>query len=157
MKEITHYLFSIGLSFYVLSLLRNPDVNCLLMAAWLSISVNFIIDVVGHVSHNGVSSRSWVTHSVFTAPIWGGLVGGFTVAAICVVLALRPNWAYILFWAIVGAIIAIGHLALDSLTEAGVYFTRRRVALAHFSYDNRLLNAGLGVAGICLAVLSLRV
>ena len=79
------------------------------------------------------------------------------MAATFVVLALRPVWTDISFWMIIGAIIASGHLMLDSLTEAGVYLARRRVAVAHFSYDNQFLNAGFIVAGMCLAVMSLHV
>jgi hypothetical protein len=81
----------------------------------------------------------------------------FTSAVIFNVLALRPVWTVIAFWTIVGAIIAIGHLLLDSLTGAGVYFTRKRIALAHFSYNNQLLNLGFILAGIYLAITSLRV
>jgi hypothetical protein len=157
LKEVTHYLFSIGLSLYVLSTLHNLDARSLTMAVWLSFSVNFIIDLLGHVSRQGAPSRSWVTHSVFTAPMWGGAVGGLTLAAITSVLALRHFWTAITFWIIVGAIVAVGHLLLDSLTGAGVYFMRRRIALAHFSYDSQILNLGFIALGICLAVASLRV
>jgi len=156
LKQITHYLFSVGLSFCVLSLFRSVNADYLLVAVWLSISVNFIIDLLGHVSRNGTPSRSWVTHSVFTAPACGGLVGGFTLAAISTLLELRPLWTVIAFWTTVGAIIAVGHLLLDSLTEAGVFLTRRRIALAHFGYNNQLLNLGFILAGIFLAIVSLR-
>ncbi len=157
MKQITHYLFSVGLSFCVLSLFRSLNADSLLMVVWLSVSVNFIIDMLGHVSRNGTPSRSWVTHSVFTAPACGGLVGGFTLAAISTLLAFRLLWTSIAFWTTVGAIIAVSHLLLDSLTESGVFLTRKRMAFAHFSYNNQLLNLGFILAGICLAIVSLRI
>ena len=157
MKETTHYLFSIGLSFCVLSMLHSLDMGSLIMAVWLCFSVNSIIDLLGHVSRKGVPTRSWFTHSVFTAPIWGGLIGVFTLEAISKTLGLTPAVAVIGLWTVTGAIIAYGHLLLDSMTGAGVYFTRRRIALAHFSYDNGLLNLGFILVGLCLAALSLRV
>lgn len=54
----------------------------------------------------------------------------------------------------IGALIAFSHLLLDSVTQAGVYSLRNRVALAHFSYDNPFLNIGFALIGIGLAVVS---
>jgi membrane-bound metal-dependent hydrolase YbcI (DUF457 family) len=157
LKEFTHYVFSAGLAFYALSVLRNLDAYSLVLALWLSFSVNYAIDILGHVTRDGKPSRSWFTHSVFTAPVWGGLLGGFTLAAIFGLLKLRPTPAEFALWVVLGMVVAIGHLLLDSLTEAGIFFTRRRIALAHFSYRNTPLNLGFVVAGICLTVASFRV
>jgi hypothetical protein len=68
---------------------------------------------------------------------------------------VAPVWTDIAFSTIIGSIIAAGHLLLDGLTEGGVYFTRRRMALAHFRYDNRPLNLGFIAAGIFLVAVSL--
>lgn len=72
------------------------------------------------------------------------------------ILGTEPKASVMVLWASIGALIALGHLLLDSLTGAGVYFTRNRIALAHFKYDNLALNLAFIVAGILLVGVSVR-
>ena len=59
------------------------------------------------------------------------------------------------FWTIMGVLVSEEHLLLDSLTQAGVYSWRRRIAIAHFRYDNVALNLGFALLGILLIVVIL--
>ncbi len=125
-----------------------------MLAVWFSFSVNSTIDALGHFSRGGIPTRSWFTHSVFTAPVWGCLVGWLTLDLVYALAAQRPEALTLGFWMTICAIIALGHLFLDSLTGAGVYFTRKRISLAQFGYDNILLNLGFIAAGTYLTILS---
>jgi len=126
------------------------------MAIWLSVCINYLIDLLGHVSRDGAPVRSWASHSVFTAPCFAGLITTLTLLAASKWLQLDMGSTAFAFWIVLGAIIGMGHLLLDSLTGAGVYLGRRRVALAHLAYDNLPLNLGFIFAGVCLAVCSFR-
>jgi hypothetical protein len=57
-------------------------------------------------------------------------------------------------WTLAGAFVAIGHLFLDSLTQAGVYYWKHRMAIAHFRYDNPALNGTFVLLGLGLVVLA---
>ena len=70
MKAITHYTFSAGASVYALSELGLLSWHSIAIALWLSLAVNYSIDALGH-SNAGTPSRTRLTHSVFTAPLWG--------------------------------------------------------------------------------------
>jgi hypothetical protein len=148
-------VFSIGACLYVLSLAHQISVDVIAMATWLSLSINFIIDAFGHRSRNGIPVRSPITHSVFTAPFWGGLVAALSIFVVFEALTFVPGWEILVFWTTVGALVAMSHLFLDGLTQAGVYWTRRRIALAHFRYNNIPLNLGFTAIGVILIGASL--
>jgi Protein of unknown function (DUF1286) len=155
MKEITHYVFSTGASFAVLSFGRQLTPATILMALWLSLSINYLIDVLGHFSKNGKPTRTWFTHSVITAPFWGALVAA---ASLIVVANIRLSFTFAedtWFWLSVGVLVSAEHLLLDSLTQAGVYSLKGRIAIAHFRYDNVALNLGFALLGVLLIVISL--
>ncbi len=155
MKARTHDVFSVGAGWYLLSLLSALSLDAMLVTIWLSLSVNFVIDAAGHsTGFSGRPSRTRLTHSVFTAPLWGGALG-FGSAYLGAGLGFSSSDSYSMaLWSLAGAVIALGHLLLDGLTQAGVYYWKRRMAIAHFSYDNPLLNAGFTVAGVVLALLA---
>jgi hypothetical protein len=153
-KETTHYVFFIGLSFYVLSLFHLSSLASSLVSVWLSFAVNFVIDALGHVPRSGIPTRSRLTHSVFTAPVWGCAIAWVSISTIPEALGSHPALSTVIPWMAMGALIAFGHLLLDSVTQAGVYSFRRRIALAHFSYDNPILNAGFALVGVTLAIAS---
>jgi hypothetical protein len=54
-----------------------------------------------------------------------------------------------------GILVSEEHLFLDSLTEAGVYALKRRIAIAQFNYDNMTLNIGFALLGVLLITVSL--
>ena len=155
MKAFTHYLFSIGVSLSVLSLSRSLDFGTTALAVWLSVSINYLIDVVGHVSRNGRPARTWATHSIFTGPFWGALVAAVSLTALSQASGSALRWDELGFWTIMGVLVSGEHLFLDSLTQAGVYSWKRRMALAHFRYDNAALNIGFALVGVLLIVATL--
>ncbi len=155
MKALTHYLFSTGVSFGLLSLSHALTSGSIVMALWLSLSINYLIDVLGHVSRKGNPTRTRLTHSVLTAPVWGALVAAISLGA-----ALRASgsglpWEPLALWTFMGALVSAEHLFLDSLTEAGIYASKRRIAIAHFNYDNIALNIGFTLLGVLLIMVSL--
>jgi hypothetical protein len=155
MKAYTHYLFSLGASLALLSLFRQLDLGATVMVLWLSLSINFLVDVLGHASRDGNPTRTWITHSVLTAPVWGALIAWVSLAAIWQSSATAPPRNEVGLWAAMGALISCEHLFLDSLTQAGIYSFRRRIALAHFRFDNVALNLGFALLGAILTAVSL--
>ena len=150
MKELTHYAFSAGASLYCLSVLGQLSLLSISVALWLSFSVNYTIDALGH-SMFGTPSRTRLTHSVFTAPLWGALISSTSIYILSREVSSGPLVAVLGFWTGAGVLVSLGHLFLDCMTEAGVYYWRGRVAIAHFRYDNAPLNAGFIFAGLGLA------
>jgi len=153
MKALTHYTFSAGASLYALSIIGQLSWFSLLVALWLSFSVNYTIDALGH-SMTGTPSRTRVTHSVFTAPLWGALISSTSIYVISQVSPSGPAFAVLGFWTGAGVLMSLGHLFLDSITQAGIYYWRNRVAMAHFRYNNAPLNAGFILVGLGLVVLA---
>lgn len=154
MKGITHVVFSLGLGLFVSSRLGFASLLDLAVVAWLALSVNVVIDVFGHGLGFGpnAGARSLVTHSVFTAPIWGGAVAAISLY-ILVRFATEPlGWLEIVFLFAMGLLMAYSHLFLDALTEGGVFWGRKRVALAHMRYNNLILNAAFLAIGALLVV-----
>ena len=123
MKVLTHYLFSTGVSFGLLSLSHAVMSGSIVMALWLSLSINYLIDVLGHISRNGNPTRT--------------------------------PWEPLALWTFMGILVSEEHLFLDSLTEAGVYALKRRIAIAQFNYDNMTLNIGFALLGVLLITVSL--
>jgi len=152
MKAITHYLFSTGVSFTLISLSHAPDLSSILMALWLSLSINYLIDLLGHLSRNGNPTRTRVTHSIFTAPFWGAAVAIASLTVLSQASGPGPSLYVLGFWTSVGVLVSEEHLFLDSLTQAGVYSWKRRIAIAHFRYDNVALNLGFALLGALLIV-----
>ena len=153
MKQLTHYVFSAGTCIYALSVLGLLSLPSILVSLWLSMSINYIIDALGHTLA-GTPSRTRLTHSIFTAPLWGGLV---SLASIQVLSRTSPSFllpSASWFWVSAGILIAMGHLFLDSMTQAGIYFWRDRIAIAHFRYNNLALNAGFVSAGLLFVLLA---
>ena len=149
-KALTHYVFSAGSAFYLLAAMGLGSAGSFLLAAWLSLSVNFLIDFAGHGLRSGRPRRSALTHSVFTGPLWGAVVGSLSAS----VFGLSTSRGQLVLWGAYGAFVAMTHLFLDSLTEGGVYLTSHRIAIAHFRYNNAMLNASFVLLGGLLALLS---
>jgi len=155
LKAITHNIFFFGLSIFLLSKTGHLSVLLLLLALWLTFAVNAVIDVLGHTRKNDIPVRSFVTHSVFTAPLWGGTVGIATIVVPYSIFNLSAGSALELLGVGLGVTIAYSHLLLDALTQAGVYLGRRRIAIAHMSYDNPALNLAFILVGLSLIAIAL--
>lgn len=153
MKAITHYTFSAGASVYALSELGLLSWHSIAIALWLSLAVNYSIDALGH-SNAGTPSRTRLTHSVFTAPLWGASVSWASVFVFSQMFPFDSQFTT-LFWVVAGILFALGHLFLDSMTQAGVYYWRNRIAMAHLRYDNAVLNIVFISTGLGLFALTI--
>ena len=145
---LTHVVFGAGAA-AALSPELPVDLR-LVVAVTLSLLINPVIDELGHVVRRGFIARSPVTHSVFTAPLWGAAVGYLLgLAASELGMIVMNMWAILI---IAGVVIASAHLFLDALTERGVYFLTKRIALAHFKTGNGLLNGLFFTVGLLLMI-----
>ena len=155
MMSVTHNFFSVGLCLYLASLAPAFTLSHLLLAGWVALSTGFVIDALGHSRRGGRSVRSWTTHSVVTAPLWGASIGLVTVLALSVFLHGFQEGPLLGFAALLGVASGYSHLLLDSMTEGGVYGLRRRVALAHHGNRNPVLNLAFLLLGVVLGLAGL--
>lgn len=143
---LTHLVFGAGSAVAFSPAL--PANLILSLAVVLSLVVNFLIDGLGHVARGGFVARSPLTHSVFTAPLWG-VAAGFVLWRVWVsVLSVGQDLE--LWFVILGVVVAGSHLLLDSLTERGVFWLANRIALAHLRSGNLLLNGAFLLLGLAL-------
>jgi hypothetical protein len=148
MKSVTHYVFSVGVGVYAASVVHLYLPVSLLLGAWLGVSTSFTIDAIGHSRRGDRKVRSWTTHSILTAPIWGALLGLLSVFVLYRLVQISPGSELLAFSAGMGVLAGYSHLVLDSLTEGGVFLGRSRLAIAHLRNNNLILNlvfAGLGI------------
>jgi hypothetical protein len=151
LKAITHDLFSVGVGVYFLCRVDGPPSPLyLVLTVWLAFAINEVIDVLGHLTKDGMPVRSFWTHSIFTAPMWGIAVAIASVYFLDRVVGLGMSPSQALFLYGLGAVLAYSHLLLDALTEGGVFLGRRRVALAHMRYNNPILNGAFAAIGVLL-------
>ena len=157
MRATTHNLFSVGLILYVVSYSGYPLLITVLLMVVATVFTNFLIDKVGHTREDGVPRRTWVTHSVVTAPLWGAAAWALTIIVPAALVGVFPPGLVLLaLFSALGAVAGWSHLFLDSLTEGGIFAPGgKRWALAHFSYDNRSLNLGLSALGLTLLFVAL--
>jgi hypothetical protein len=150
MKSVTHNALSLGVTFYIARHAGFSLTFSLILAIWLSFAVNWVIDALGHGTRGGRPVRTFITHSVLLAPVWGGMIGYTSIVLANAALQLRSGWILAIFASLLGALIALSHLFLDALTEGGVYWRLHKVALAHARHNNPVLNAGFLLLGLAL-------
>ncbi len=154
MKALTHNIFSMGLGLYLVLRIEHEPVPYSLLVVWLAFATSEAIDLLGHVNRGGRPMRSFVTHSIFTAPLWGVAVALSSLYLMDLATGRVATTDELSMVAGLGAVLAYSHLFLDAFTEGGVYYWRRRLALAHLGNNNEVLNgvfAGLGVLLIAVA------
>jgi len=145
MKLRTHYVFSLGLLFLVDSLIVDSSFYLLILTGIISVVANNVIDFLGHEIKGKYIARTPRTHTLPRSIGWGLLV---TLPIAVILYYLYPD--YYLLYAIVldGLIVGLSHMLLDIFTERGIYHKVdgkwKRIALAHFSYDNPIVN-GLAI------------
>lgn len=152
LKSITHNFFSAGLGLLAVAQFDYYFPFSLVLVIWLVFSTNFAIDALGHSGMGGRARRTWTTHSVFTAPIWGAAIGIITIVVAGNLLHSSPGLGLPFFSAGLGVLASYSHLLLDALTEGGVYLGRSRIAIAHFSNNNFLLNSVFILLGVLLGI-----
>jgi Protein of unknown function (DUF1286) len=151
LKAITHDVFSLGVGLYLVHYVdRPPTLSFLVLVVWLAFATNELIDALGHVTRGGRPVRSFWTHSVFSAPVWGIAAALVSTYTLDIVLGQAMATPQALLAGGLGIVFAYSHLLLDAVTEGGVYLGRRRVALAHLRYDNLVLNGAFTALGMLL-------
>jgi hypothetical protein len=157
LKAITHDFFSLGVGVYLVYHVEQlPALLYLLLTVWLAFATNEIIDGLGHVRRgDGVPVRSFWTHSILTAPIWGISVAIVSLYLLDTIVGQAITIPHVLFAAELGVVLVYSHLLLDAFTEGGVYLGRRRVALAHMRYNNLILNGAFAALGVVLVFAAL--
>ncbi|MDG6918635.1 MAG: DUF1286 domain-containing protein [Nitrososphaerota archaeon] len=169
MRLFTHTTFSygtllLGTFCFVPSaeLYKNTVAVVLLCLAWLA---NHLIDRLGHSMRNNIPVRMPRTHSVFTAPLWGLLsavpfyyaVNYFALLPASTVTVYHFTLPATIWLFAAGVYVAYNHLFLDSMTQAGVYFTTHRIAIAHLRYNDTVANTvfvALGLLAAYVAIVS---
>ena len=146
MKIFTHDVFSFGLAAFLLSRTGLLSVQDVVMALWLTLATNYLIDVLGHRKRDGIPVRTMITHSVFTAPVWGFAVAAASASLPYSALNMPVDRMFLLVSVALGILLAYSHLLLDAFTEAGIFYFRHRVALMNFSYNNPVVNL------LCIAI-----
>lgn len=154
MKLRTHYIFSAGLISLVLSLLFKADFfDNLTISLLVSFLGNTVIDRLGHreiaTRFGEIPVRTPLTHTIPRSIIWG-LVSTLPLLVIPLYFTHYYYWHKTLFISMLisGILVGPSHMLLDVFTEKGIYVKKkgrwRRFALAHFRYDNPLVN-GLAI------------
>jgi hypothetical protein len=158
MKLRTHYVFSSGLLTLLNSLLLNDIVEIIAIAGVISVITNNVIDSLGHEIKGKYISRTPMTHTIPRSMGWGLLT------SMPIVLALHflfhSPFEILLITAMDGVVAGLSHMFLDIFTEKGIFHKVdgkwRRIALAHFSYDNPFANGLAMLLGILMLFLAVK-
>jgi len=144
------------LLFLVDSLIVDSSFYLLILTGIISVVANNVIDFLGHEIKGKYIARTPRTHTLPRSIGWGLLV---TLPIAVILYYFYPD--YYLLYAIVldGLIVGPSHMLLDVFTERGIYVKRngkwRRFALAHFSYDNPLVNGLAILLGVIMLLAAL--
>ena len=142
--------------FLVDSLIVDSSFYLLILTGIISVVANNVIDFLGHEIKGKYIARTPRTHTLPRSIGWGLLV---TLPIAVILYYFYPD--YYLLYAIVldGLIVGPSHMLLDVFTERGIYVKRngkwRRFALAHFSYDNPLVNGLAILLGVIMLLAAL--
>ncbi|MEM0362940.1 MAG: DUF1286 domain-containing protein [Sulfolobaceae archaeon] len=113
--------------------------------------------------------RSPLTHTVYTSIAWGIVSTIIPLALLTLTqstyeynyhhLIYEYNYYHLIPLMIIdGIIVGPSHMFLDAFTEAGIFVKKngkwKRAAIAHFKYDNPVLNGLAILAGIIMLIIS---
>jgi len=162
MKLKTHYTFSLGLLYLVDSFFIDSPYYLLVMTLLVSVIVNNLIDSFGHEIKGMYISRTPRTHTIPRSALWGLLVSVPLALVLYFMpfnLYFHPSIGFILLTVFDGIIAGLSHMLLDVFTEKGIYIKKkgrwRRFALAHFCYDNPLVNGLADILGVLMLILAI--
>lgn len=151
MKLITHALISLGATALILTQTGHgalPVLGVGLLTAYLT---DQLIDRLGHEQGPHGPRRSWTTHTVLLAQVWGTILG--LAVGTAAEQILQPNG--LIAAAVTGGLAASTlHLFADSLCEAGIYVPTmnpahrlKRWHMATLPYNSPALNLTLALLG----------
>jgi membrane-bound metal-dependent hydrolase YbcI (DUF457 family) len=150
MKRSTHVIFSAGLASYVSKIVGLPLHDIALIAMFAGV-MQYIIDAVSHETIYAGNRKI-----VRRTPLFHSPSGALVIAVAFSVLIsyiLKPGPAAIAAIFVVMLISSFSHLALDLLTEKGIYVHGRRVRRKRWaSTRNPLLNFLFSALGLLLLV-----
>ena len=151
MKLRTHYVFSLGLLFLIDSLIVESSLYLLILTGIISVVGNNIIDSLGHETKGKYITRTPRTHTLPRSIGWGLLV---TLPIGITFYYLYPDYYLVAIIVLDGVIVGLSHMLLDIFTERGIYHKVngkwKRIALAHFSYNNPFANGLAILVGILM-------
>ncbi|WP_236751096.1 DUF1286 domain-containing protein [Acidianus sp. HS-5] len=156
MKLRTHYVFSLGLLSLIDSLFLNNFLEIVVISGVLSVIVNNLIDSLGHEIRGRYISRTPRTHTLTRSIAWGLLP---PVPISIIIYLLFPSYLLPIVTVIDGVMVGPSHMLLDIFTERGIYRKVngrwKRIALAHFSYDNPIINGIAIILGALMLFIAL--
>ena len=163
MKLNTHYMFSTGLLTLVNTLLIHGFYVSLVLAGFVSVLGNTLIDRLGHemiwAKNEYIPRRTPLTHTLPRSVAWG-IVSALPVIAL--VYYVYPHYYFIrdsTALLVDGLLVGPSHMLLDVFTEKGIYVKKngkwKRFALAHFRYDDPGVNGLASAAGVLLLLAAL--
>jgi len=154
MKLRAHYIFSSGL-LSLITVFFIPFLYAVFLAGFISFIGNSFIDYFGHEIKGKYISRTPRTHTVYRSILWGLLLS----LPIGVLYFVFPSFYFVFSVILDGLLVGPSHMLLDVFTERGIYHKVngkwRRFALAHFSYDNPLVNGLAIIAGVIMLLAAL--
>jgi len=154
----THYVFSFGLLTLLDFILISKSPELVIITGVVSIFTNSVIDTLGHEIKGEYIARTPTTHTVPRSIGWG-LLSSAPFAIVLYYLFHSPI-ELILVTFMDGAVAGLSHMLLDIFTEKGIYHKVdgkwRRIALAHFSYNNPFANGLAFLLGILMLFASLK-
>jgi hypothetical protein len=157
-KLRTHHVFTFGLLTLLDSVLLSDSLEIIVIAGIISVMANNIIDYLGHEIKGEYISRTPMTHTIPRSMGWGLL----TSAPIALALhyLFHSPIELILVTALDGVVAGLSHMLLDIFTEKGIYHKVdgrwRRIALAHFSYNNPFANGLATLLGILMLLIAVK-
>ena len=155
MKLATHYIFSAGLISLVLMFMNELSFPYVfLISFFISFVGNRVIDNLGHeMVSNGnkrYPRRTPLTHTVLRSVLWGIAV----VIPLLFILYFFGELRFFFLILVAGLLVGPSHMILDIFTEAGIYAKKdgkwKRVAFAHFAYDDPFINGISSVLGLLM-------
>ena len=160
MKLKTHNIFTIGILTAIGSLFTNP-VTSLISASILSLTINQIIDSLGHkINARGYHARTPLTHTIVRSVLWGLiptvvlflLFGSFDKLPELHLNGSQPYWILLQ-----GIFAGPLHMCLDMITEGGIFKRKDgrfvRFAVAHIAYDDLFWNVFFQLIGFVFVFL----
>jgi membrane-bound metal-dependent hydrolase YbcI (DUF457 family) len=155
-KLATHVVVGAGVAIFASTHL-GCGLPLVAVAGAAGTMIQYLVDMLGHERVGAVPRRTEATHSpegatflsllVWVAAVAVSYQAGWGLSPACA-LALGPA-----VW-----LAAMSHLALDLVTEGGVYASlrsRRRVRILGLPYDDPLLNGATQLIGAALIVASM--
>jgi hypothetical protein len=153
----THYVFSFGLLVLLDFILLGKSPIVVIIAGVVSIFTNSVIDILGHEIEGEYIARTPTTHTIPRSIGWG-LVTPTPFALVLYIYHLPFELILVTFMD--GVVAGLSHMLLDIFTEKGIYHKVngkwRRIALAHFSYNNPFANGLAFLLGILMLFVSLK-